>query len=114
MTNFGMPYFLEDTTGQLTGSDFVDLHNRMHLSLKPTLRDAQHSAYIIYDLSSRSGGGRGGLLVPLATLDFGPHGALGSVKIGDGDHIPMGHYLIKSPGFSGCVSNLVPLSRKRC
>ncbi|KAI0743653.1 hypothetical protein C8Q80DRAFT_1182619 [Daedaleopsis nitida] len=100
MTNFGMPYFLEDTTGQLTGSDFVDLHNRMHLSLKQTLRDAHRSAYIIYDFS-RSGGGRGGLLVPLATLDFGPHNALGSIKVGDSDHVLMANYLVKSPGHNG-------------
>ena len=103
MTNFGLPFFLEDTTGKITGSDFVDLHNRMHLSLKQTLRDAHHTAYIIYDLSSRSSG-RGGLLVPLATLDFGPNNALGTVKIGDGDHIQMGHYLTKVAGASGCVS----------
>ncbi|KAI0779587.1 hypothetical protein C8Q74DRAFT_1198512 [Fomes fomentarius] len=100
MTTFGMPYFLEDSTGQITGSDFVDLHNRMHLSLKPTLKDAHHAAYIIYDLSSRASGGRGGLLVPLATLDFGPHHSLGSIKIGDSEFIPMGHYLMKSPGGS--------------
>ena len=87
-----------DLTGKLSGSDFVDLHNRMHLSLKQTLRDAHHTAYVIYDLSSRSGG-RGGLLVPLATLDFGPQNALGSIKIADGEHIPMGHYLMKSAGY---------------
>ncbi|TBU24641.1 hypothetical protein BD311DRAFT_766116 [Dichomitus squalens] len=99
MTNFGLPYFLEDTTGKLTGSDFVDLHNRMHLSLKQTLRDAHHTAYVIYDLSSRSSG-RGGLLVPLASLDFGPQNALGSIKIADGEHVPMGHYLMKSASLS--------------
>ncbi|RPD58662.1 hypothetical protein L227DRAFT_504878 [Lentinus tigrinus ALCF2SS1-6] len=104
MTNFGLPFFLEDTTGKIGGSDFVDLHNRMHLSLKQTLRDAHHTAYIIYDLSSRAAGGRGGLLVPLATLDFGPNNALGTVKIGDGDHVQMGHYLSKVPGFSSSKS----------
>ncbi|KAI0708932.1 hypothetical protein C8T65DRAFT_204179 [Cerioporus squamosus] len=104
MTNFGLPYFLEDTTGKITGSDFVDLHTRMHLSLKQTLRDAHHTAYIIYDLSSRSSGARGGLLVPLATLDFGPNNALGTVKIGDGDHVQMGHYLTRVAGVSGSKS----------
>nr|VWP02487.1 C3H1-type domain-containing protein [Ganoderma boninense] len=97
MSNFGLPFFLEDTTGKLTGSEFVDLHNRMHLSLKQTLRDAHHTAYVIYDLSRRSAT-RGGLLVPLATLDFGAQNALGSIKIGDQEHIPMGHYLMKSAG----------------
>ncbi|KAI0633500.1 hypothetical protein C8Q77DRAFT_1157705 [Trametes polyzona] len=99
MTNFGMPYFLEDTTGRITGSEFVDLHNRMHLSLKQTLLDAHHAAYVIYDLSSRqSGASRGGLLVPLATLDFAANNALGTIKIGDGEHIQMGQYLTKSGG----------------
>ncbi|KAI0769422.1 hypothetical protein BD413DRAFT_477951 [Trametes elegans] len=97
MTTFGLPFFLEDTTGRLSGSEFVDLHNRMHLSLKQTLRDAHHAAYVIYDLSSRAS--RGGLLVPLATLDFGSNNALGTVKIGDGDHVSMNQYLVKSGGY---------------
>ncbi|EIW62704.1 uncharacterized protein TRAVEDRAFT_141217 [Trametes versicolor FP-101664 SS1] len=102
MTTFGMPFFLEDTTGRVTGSEFVDLHNRMHLSLKQTLNDATHSAYVIYDLSSRaSGAGRGGYLLPLATLDFPASNALGTIKIGDGAHVPMGDYLAKS---GRCVS----------
>ena len=113
MTNFGLPFFLEDTTGKITGSDFVDLHNRMHLSLKQTLRDAHHTAYIIYDLSSRSGAGRGGLLVPLATLDFGPNNALGTVKIGDGNHVQMGHYLTKVAGLSRCVCHVFRPSSHR-
>ncbi|CDO76049.1 hypothetical protein BN946_scf184696.g1 [Trametes cinnabarina] len=89
MTNFGLPYFLQDTTGRITGSEFVDLHDRMRLSLRQTLRDAHRVAYVIYDTSAR-------LLVPLATLDFGPNNALGTIKIGDGEHIPMGQYLARS------------------
>ena len=100
MTNFGMPYFLEDSTGQLTGSDFVDLHNRTHLSLKQTLRDAHHTAFVIYDLSARPGA-RTGLLVPLATLDFGPANALGTVKVGAAEHVPMDRYLVRSTGANG-------------
>ncbi|KAI0674884.1 hypothetical protein C8Q78DRAFT_1066791 [Trametes maxima] len=95
MTTFGLPYFLEDTTGRITGSEFVDLHNRMHLSIKQTLRDAHHSAYVIYDHSRSSGASRG-LFLPLATLDFGAHNALGTIKVGDGEHIQMGQYLAKS------------------
>ncbi|KAI8992917.1 hypothetical protein BD414DRAFT_482716 [Trametes punicea] len=87
MTNFGLPYFLEDRTGRITGSEFVDLHNRMHLTLRQTLRDAHRVAYVIYDLSSR---------VPLATLDFGANNALGTIKIGDSDHIQMNQYLTRS------------------
>ncbi|KAI0829776.1 hypothetical protein BC628DRAFT_1067443 [Trametes gibbosa] len=98
MSKFGLPYFLEDTTGRITGSEFVDLHNRMQLRLKQTLNDAHHAAYVIYDLSSRpSGPGRGGLLVPLATLDF-PTNALGTIKIGEGEHVQMSQYLARSTG----------------
>ena len=97
MTSFGLPYFLEDTTGKLTGSDFVDLHGRTHLSLKLTLRDAHHTAYTIYDLNARPGA-RTGLLVPLATLDFGSNNALGTVKVGSGEHVRMEQYLVKSVG----------------
>ncbi|KAI0644701.1 hypothetical protein C8Q79DRAFT_1001959 [Trametes meyenii] len=95
MTTFGLPYFLEDTTGRITGSEFVDLHNRMHLSIKQTLRDAQHTAYVIYDHSRSSGASRG-LFLPLATLDFGVHNTLGTIKVGDGEHIQMSQYLAKS------------------
>ncbi|OBZ70750.1 hypothetical protein A0H81_09312 [Grifola frondosa] len=92
-----MPYFLEDSTGELTGSEFVDLYNRMHLSLKCTLRDAHHIAYVIYDsLSCRTSPGRGGLLVPLASLDFGANNALGTIKIGDGEHVNMNEHLAKT------------------
>lgn len=112
MTSFGLPYFLEDTTGQTTGSDFVDLHNRMHLNIKQTLRDAHHAAYVIYDLSARSSSGRGGLLVPLATLDFAAHNALGTIKIGDSDHIPMTQYLARSAGTNGYVKVYVTVRRR--
>ncbi|KAH9858991.1 hypothetical protein C2E23DRAFT_800860 [Lenzites betulinus] len=98
MSNFGLPFFLEDTTGRLTGSDFVDLHNRMHLRLKQTLNDVHHVAYMIYDLQSQQPGpGRIGLMAPLAILDF-PTNALGTIKIGDGEHVQMGQYLSKSSG----------------
>ncbi|KAH9940379.1 uncharacterized protein BXZ73DRAFT_88639 [Epithele typhae] len=100
MSKFGLPFFLEDTTGKLTGTDFVDLHNRMHLSIKQTLRDAHRSAYIIYDLSARPGA-RSGLLVPLITLDFTAQNGLGSVKIAAGEHVPMDKYLVRSAGTNG-------------
>ncbi|KAI0332283.1 hypothetical protein GY45DRAFT_1274109 [Cubamyces sp. BRFM 1775] len=90
MSNFGLPFFLEDTTGRITGSEFVDLHNRMHLCLRQTLRDAHRVAYVIYDLSSRQSSRA------LATLDFGANNALGTIKIGDAEHIQMGQYLAKS------------------
>lgn len=94
MTSCGLPFFLEDQTGELTGTEFVDLYNRMRLSLRCTLRDASHTAYMIYDLSSRPNA----FSSPLACLDFGAHNALGTVKIRNGENVSMGQYLVKAGG----------------
>ncbi|PCH35969.1 hypothetical protein WOLCODRAFT_140146 [Wolfiporia cocos MD-104 SS10] len=91
MTQFGMPFFLEDQTGELTGSEFVDLYNRMRLGFRCTLRDTHRTAYMVYDLSSRRASA-----APLACLDFGANNALGTIKIGDGENISMAEYLSKA------------------
>ncbi|EMD33839.1 hypothetical protein CERSUDRAFT_117905 [Gelatoporia subvermispora B] len=94
MTKFGMPLFLEDKSGSLTGSEYTDLYNRARLVLRCTLRTPARAAYMVYDLAERADP-RSGLPVPAACLDFGPADALGSVKIRDGEHVPMGQYLTK-------------------
>ncbi|TFK53810.1 hypothetical protein OE88DRAFT_1284268 [Heliocybe sulcata] len=102
MMNYGLPYFLEDKTGSLSGSEYVDIHDRMRLSIRCTVRDSQRCAFMIYNISPSVGG----LLKPGAALDFGPNNALGTVAIGSGSHIPMSRYLMK-------VSPLgSPLTRK--
>jgi len=93
-TKFGMPIFLEDKTGDITGSEFTDIYNRARLVLRCTLRTAERSAYMVYDLSERVES-RTGLPAPAACLDFRPPNALGSVKIRDGEYVPMGQYLSK-------------------
>ncbi|KAH9949096.1 hypothetical protein B0H21DRAFT_169546 [Amylocystis lapponica] len=95
MTTFGMPYFLEDQTGELTGSEFVDLYNRMRLSFRCTIRDAERASYVVYDMTNR-GASRTGILVPLACLNFGANNALGTLKIGDGEYVNMNDYLSKT------------------
>ncbi|KZT04123.1 uncharacterized protein LAESUDRAFT_728320 [Laetiporus sulphureus 93-53] len=95
MTTFGMPYFLEDLTGELTGSEFNDLYNRTRLAFRCTLHDASHTAYMVYDLSA-SGNGYN---APVACLDFGANNALGTVKIGDKDNVSMSVYLSKVGSF---------------
>lgn len=93
---YGMPYLLEDTTGNITDSNFVDIYQRMSFSIRCTMRNADRSAYMIYDASSASSrAGRGGLMVPVACLDFGANGALGTVKIHQGENIEMDRYLSK-------------------
>ncbi|EPQ56858.1 hypothetical protein GLOTRDRAFT_38358 [Gloeophyllum trabeum ATCC 11539] len=91
MTHYGLPYFLEDKTGSLAGSDFVDIHDRMRLSVRCTARDAHRCAFMIYNMNPSVGG----LLKPCAVLDFGPNNTLGTVAIGSGCHIPMTRYLTK-------------------
>ena len=97
MTSCGLPFFLEDQTGELTGSEFVDLYNRMRLSLRCTLRDVSHTAFMIYDLSSRPNT----YGAPLACLEFGANHALGTVKIANGESVNMNQYLAKAGGIGG-------------
>jgi hypothetical protein len=94
MTSYGMPYFLEDKSGNLTGSEFTDIHDRMRLSLRCTVSDAMHTAYMIFDKSSTTTCHGYSLLA----LDFGPDNALGTVSFGAGTHMPMKQYLVKSSG----------------
>jgi hypothetical protein len=79
MTRYGMPYILEDTTGRLTGSEFIDLHDRLRLTVRCTARDACHTSYMIYNTSP--GVFQSPIPKPLAGLDFGPGNALGTISL---------------------------------
>lgn len=93
---YGMPYLFEDTTGNTTDSNFIDIYQRMSFSIRCTMSNADRSAYMIYDASSASSrAGRGGLMVPVACLEFGAGGVLGTVKIRQGDNVEMDKYLSK-------------------
>ena len=103
MPVYGFPVYLEDMTGALTGSDFVDIHDRMRFSVRCTLRDASRTVYMIHnggglydDGVSRSSSR---VVEPAAVLDYGPNGALGWVTIGSGQPVPMGTYLAKVSRF---------------
>ena len=111
--SFGVPYTLEDTTGNITDSNFNDILHRMSFSIRCTMRNPDRSAYMIYDASSANSrsAGRGGLMVPVACLDFGANGALGTVKIRQGDNIEMDRYLAKVS--RKCVASCFPLCRAR-
>ncbi|KAI0319118.1 hypothetical protein OF83DRAFT_852434 [Amylostereum chailletii] len=96
MAVLGMPFFLEDISGSLNGSDFVDLHDRMRLSVRCTLRDATHTSYMIYDLMSPD---PRRLVQPAAALDYGANHALGTVVIGSRAGVRMDQYLVKTSRF---------------
>lgn len=90
MTNYAMSYFLEDKSGSLAGSEFIDLHDRMRLSYRCTARDVTHTAYMIYNTTSAYGASR-----PLLALEFGPNNKLGTISFGVESSMEMKKYLTK-------------------
>ncbi|KAJ7452209.1 hypothetical protein FB451DRAFT_1100789 [Mycena latifolia] len=93
MTHYGLPYILEDTTGNLTGSEFVDIHDRLRLTVRCTARDAYHTAYMIFDTTPSAF--QPTIPRALAALDFGRDNSLGTVSFA-GVGMPMRKYLTRS------------------
>ncbi|KAK7031075.1 hypothetical protein VNI00_013675 [Paramarasmius palmivorus] len=85
MTTYGMPFFLEDKTGKLTGSEFNDIHDRLHFTYRCTAYTPSHATYMIFSLSTN----------PLIALSFGPKNALGTISFPSNVVIPMTTYLVK-------------------
>lgn len=84
-----MPYLLEDKTGKLTGSHFVDINDRLRLTLRCTTREATHTTYIIYTTTAGTD--------PVVTLSFGSNNSLGTITFGSGPQVPMNSFLEPSP-----------------
>ncbi|KAK0244098.1 hypothetical protein EDD85DRAFT_759232 [Armillaria nabsnona] len=84
-TKYGIPIFLEDKSGKLSGSEFIDIHERMRFSYRCTARDATHTAYMIFNAYHRAA---------VVALDFGPGNSLGTISWG-GVTIPMNKYLVR-------------------
>lgn len=98
-TKFGLPFFLEDKTGRLTGSDFNDLHDRMKLLYRPRSRDPSHGIYDIYDVSA---GQNDSYETPVVTLTFRPDNSLGTVKFSyESRERDMGGYLSQVNALGG-------------
>ncbi|KAF5365875.1 hypothetical protein D9757_011048 [Collybiopsis confluens] len=97
MTTYGMPYFLEDKTGKLTGSEFADIHDRLTLTYRrSTEQNSSHTAYMIYNTSIHIQNPR--YTTPLIALDFGQGHALGMISFSSTVCIPMKKYLVKVSG----------------
>ncbi|KIJ68078.1 hypothetical protein HYDPIDRAFT_173756 [Hydnomerulius pinastri MD-312] len=90
MTTYGMPYLLEDKTGRLTGSEFVDINDRLRLRLRCTAQAPTHTAYMIQNVTHGSDA-----VNPLIALAFGPDNSLGTITIGSGVPMGMKQYLAK-------------------
>ncbi|KAF9021707.1 hypothetical protein BDZ89DRAFT_230872 [Hymenopellis radicata] len=70
MTVYTLPLFLEDKTGSITsGSEFVDIHDRLRLLYKRTSNS--RDLYMVYNLSSTSPSSPYNMA--LMALDFGLH-----------------------------------------
>ncbi|KAJ6522242.1 hypothetical protein B0H10DRAFT_2027921 [Mycena sp. CBHHK59/15] len=92
MTKYGMPYILEDTTGRLTGSEFIDIHERLHLTVRCTACDPYHTSYMIYNTSPTVF--QSAVPKPLVGMDFGPNNSLGTISFSSVG-MPMRKYLSK-------------------
>ena len=109
MINRTLPYYLEDRTGQYTGSDFDEIYDRMFLRVaRPPPSQAAHYAettVMVYNTGRRSSNQRHSRppqREPAAILEFGPNGALGTVSFpSTGVSMPMGQYLRKTSIFAG-------------
>ncbi|KIK57920.1 hypothetical protein GYMLUDRAFT_45732 [Collybiopsis luxurians FD-317 M1] len=89
-----MPLFLEDKTGKLTGSEFVDIHDRLSLTYRrSTERNSSHTAYMIYNTSAHIPNST--YAQALIALDFGPGHALGTISFSSHRCIPMKNYLVR-------------------
>ncbi|KAJ2924771.1 hypothetical protein H1R20_g12323, partial [Candolleomyces eurysporus] len=94
-TRYYQPYFLEDRTGRLSGSEFVDIHERVRLAYRCTRRDARGTQYCIFELSSPRDDA---YTRPVIALEFGPNNELGTITFG-GAYTGLDMYLPKvTPG----------------
>jgi hypothetical protein len=111
MTISGPPsaYFFEDRTGVLTGSDYDEVYDRAFMRVSSTPQRTRNAGLMVYDMGQRSTSlgdrdRRHFYREPVIVLDFGPRGALGTVRFTKGSvSIPMHQYLRKVSLFSGCV-----------
>jgi hypothetical protein len=111
MTISGPPsaYFFEDRTGVLTGSDFDEVYDRAFLRISSTPQRTRNAGLMVYDMGQRSTSlgdrdRRHFYREPVIVLDFGPRGALGTIRFTKGSvSVPMHQYLRKVSLFSGCV-----------
>ncbi|CAK5267023.1 unnamed protein product [Mycena citricolor] len=93
-SHYGIPYILEDTTGNFNESDFVDINGRMHLRVQCTAKDTQHTFYMIYNTHHSLTPGSAAIPLPVAGLEFGPQHALGTINFASRG-MPMRKYLVR-------------------
>jgi hypothetical protein len=100
-----LPYIFEDRTGQLTGSDFDDMYDRLFFRVSRPV--PSKPVTMLYDMGRRATRHRDSLPFqrdPIAVMEFGPGESLGTVSYMQKPtnvSIPMSRYLRKTSLFGG-------------
>ncbi|THU90300.1 hypothetical protein K435DRAFT_760451 [Dendrothele bispora CBS 962.96] len=105
-----LPYVFEDRTGQLLGSDFDDMYDRLFFRVSRPVPNKPVT--MIYDMGRRATRHRDSLPFkrdPIAILEFGQGESLGNItyctqKGSTNVSIPMNRYLRKTSLFGGSLS----------
>lgn len=105
MTNYGMPFFLEDRTGDFFNTEYDDLNDRLFYGVNCVVGGAGRapgaSTVRIFELGSRTSAHRFSTAYPgrspAVMLDFGPRGELGTVLFVErAAALPMSNWMRKS------------------
>jgi len=113
MVKTGIPFMLEDETGSLSNSNFIDFYGRMSLFLCCTSRDTDGaSQHAIYNLNLMRHD------MPVVTLEYGAAGALGDIiTIGPGGSPqtqPMTAFLVEVGGYATALPSSYSLALNTC
>ena len=95
----GLPLFLEDKSGRLSGSEYVDMYGRMRLLLSRRVHDEDETVYHIYDQTEDSAHSD----TPSITLRFGPRHALGTIAFRGRQPKDMAQYISQVNDIAGYV-----------
>ncbi|KAK7444004.1 hypothetical protein VKT23_015401 [Stygiomarasmius scandens] len=104
-----LPYVFEDRTGQLNGSDFDDMYDRLFFRVSRPV--PSKPVTMIYDMGRRATRHRDSLPFqrdPIAILEFGPAESLGNITYctpkSTNVPIPMNRYLRRTSLFGRSLS----------
>ncbi|EAU90825.2 hypothetical protein CC1G_09302 [Coprinopsis cinerea okayama7 len=90
-TRYYQPYFLEDRSGRLSGSEFNDIHERLKFSYRCSRRSSTLCQYTIFETTSPR---EDACTTPVSVLEYGPNNTLGLVYYGMKPQ-SMARYLVK-------------------
>lgn len=98
-----LPYVFEDRTGQLYGSDFDDMYDRLFYRVS---REPHKTVTMLYDMGRRASRHRDSLSFqrqPIATLEFKSDRSLGNIcfAVNRNVPVPINRYLTRTSIFGG-------------